>query len=111
MINRYIKLVINRYTNPKQKVKTKILQKLLIYPITFLIYIKRVFFQIEEKLPKVIYMSFVDNLEFLIYDCSNSKVARLLKKTKKVSLKWRASNSVIYIMCKTKIILFLKVCH
>lgn len=64
LINRKLELVIDRYTNLKQKVETGILQKLPVSLSLFLIYISEMFAQIIEKLPGIIFISFVDYLSF-----------------------------------------------
>lgn len=64
LINRELELVIDRYTNLKQKVEMRILQRLPVSPSWFLIYINGMFSQIIEKLPGILFISFVDYLSF-----------------------------------------------
>ena len=88
LTGRSVELVIDGFTNPKQKVETGIPQGSPVSPILFLIYISRVFSAIEVKLPDIICMSFVDDLAFLTSDRSIKKVAILLEKAGKIALEW-----------------------
>ena len=63
-------------------------------PILFLIYISGMFSQIEERLPGVTCVSFVDNLGFLTSGRSISIVGKLLEKAGKIALEWGGNNSV-----------------
>ena len=51
LTDRWVELVIDGHINPKCKVETGILQRSPISPILFLIYISRVFLEIESRLP------------------------------------------------------------
>lgn len=64
----------------------RILQVLPISLILFLIYISEVFSKVKEKLPNVIYVSFVNNLRFKIFDYSINKVAILVEKLGVIAL-------------------------
>ena len=75
-------------------------------PILFLIYISEVFSAIDTKLPNVKCVSFVDDLAFLISNCSINKIAKVLEKAGKIALQWGTSNSVTYDISKTEAILF-----
>ena len=104
LTDRWVELVIDGYTSPKQKVETGIPQGSPVSPILFLIYISGMFSTIEEKLPDVMCVSFVDDLGFLTSSHSISKVGKLLEKAGKIALEWGASNSVTYDMNKTEAI-------
>ena len=56
-------------------------------PILLLIYISGMFSQIEEKLPGITCVSFVDDLGFLISGHSISIVGKLLEKAGIIALK------------------------
>ncbi len=59
LTDRSVELVIDGFTNSRQKVESGILQDSPVSPILFLIYISRVFSIIEEQLPHVICMLYV----------------------------------------------------
>lgn len=103
-----MKLVIDGFTNPSEKVETGIAQELPVSLILFVIYINRVFSMVKIGLPNIIYTSFVNNLEYIISDCSIHKVARLFEKMRKITSECKTSNVVINDMSKTIVILFPK---
>lgn len=86
LTDRLVELVIDGFTNPKQKVETGIPQGSLVSPILFLIYISGVFSTVEKRLHNFICVSFVDGLGFITSDCSINKVTRLLEKKGKITL-------------------------
>lgn len=55
--------------------------------ILFLIYIHKIFKQVEKKLLKLILLSFIDNLRFIILEILIKKIVNTLKKTKKINFK------------------------
>ena len=73
LTDKSVKLVINRYTNSRQKVESGLTLRSPVSLILFLIYIGRVFFMIEDQLPHIICLSFINNLGFLIADQSVSQ--------------------------------------
>ncbi len=103
-----MKLVINGFTNPKQKVEIGIPQGSSASPILILIYICEVFSAIKAKLPDITYVSFVDNLAFLTSNHSIKNVAILLEKSEKIALEWETNHLVTYDINKTEAILFSK---
>lgn len=107
LTNRWVELVIDGYTNPKQKVESGIPQGSTVSPI-LLIFISGVFSQIEEKIPKITCISFVDDLGFLIGGHSPREVGRILEKAGQSALEWGANNLVTYNISKTEAILFSK---
>lgn len=63
-------------------------------------------------MPDIIYVSFVDDLAFLISDHSIKKLlAILLEKGEKITLECGTNNSVRYDISKIEAILFSKACH
>ena len=76
-----MELVIDGFANPIHKVKSGILQESLLSSILFLIHIRRVFSMIENQLPNITYLLFIDNLRLLtaIY-WQNSKDTRKSEK-------------------------------
>ena len=65
LTDRWVELVTDGYTNPTQKVETGTPQGSPVSPILSFIYISGMFSQIEEKLPDITCVSFVDDLGFL----------------------------------------------
>lgn len=108
LTDRSVELVIDGFTNPRQKVESGIPQGLPVSQILFLIYISGVFFVVEEHLPNVTCVSFVDDLGFITADRSISKIAKTLEKAGNIVLEWRANNTVIYGISKTEAVLFSK---
>lgn len=108
LTDRSVELVIDGFTSPRQRVKTRIPQGLPVSPILFLIYISGVFSIVEARLPNVTCLLFVDDLGFITSDRSISKVARLREKAGQIALEWEANNAVAYDMSKTEAVLFSK---
>lgn len=69
------------------------------------------FSQIEEKLPGITYVLFVDDLGFLMSGNSISIMGKLLEKTDKIALEWGPNNLVTYDRSKTKAVLISKAHH
>ena len=106
LTNRSVELVIDGFTNPRQKVESGIPQGSPVSPILFLIYISGVFSKIEEQLPDITCFFFIDDLGFLIADRSISKIAKTLEKVGQIALEWGANNAVTYDTSKTEAVLF-----
>lgn len=105
-IDRWVQLVTDRYINPKYKMETKISQKILVLPILFLIYISRVFLEIEFCLPQVTCLLFIDNLGFLADSNSVIKIKKMLEKTGKIAFNWSTHNAILYNIGKIEAMLF-----
>lgn len=103
-----MELVINEFTNLRQKVESGIPQGSPISPILFLIYINGVFAVIEKQLLNITCESFIDDLSFIIADRFISKIAKTLKKARHIVLKWGANNAVIYDISRTEAVIFSK---
>lgn len=58
--------MIDSYNNPKNDIETGICQELLVSLILFLIYISKIFKEIEKKFPKIVSLSFVNDLGFIV---------------------------------------------
>ena len=108
LTDRSVELVIDGYTNSRQRVESGIPQGSPVSPILFLIYISGVFSMIEDQLPYFICLSFINNLGFLTADQSVSKIAKILEKVGWIAIEWGANNAVIYNTSKTKAVLFSK---
>lgn len=106
LTDRSVELVIDRFTNPRQKVESGIPQGSPVSPILFLIYIRGIFSKIEEQLPDITCLSFIDDLGFLIADRSISKIAKTLEKVGQIALEWGANKAVTYVTSKTEVVLF-----
>ena len=103
-----MELVIDGFTNPRQKVESGIPQGSPVSPILFLIYISGVFSVVEKQLPNVTCVSFVDDLGFITADQSLNKIAKTLEKAGRIVLEWGVNNAVTYDMSKTEAVLFSK---
>ena len=108
LTDRSVELVIDGFTNPRQKIESGIPQGSPVSPILFLIYISGVFSVVEEQLPNVTCLSFVDDLEFITADRSVSKIAKTLEKAGHIVLEWGANNAVKYDLSKTEAFFFSK---
>ena len=80
-------IVIDSHINLKKKVKTGIPKKSLVLSILFLIYISGIFDAVKKQLPKIISLSFINDLKFLAYRNSIQKLVASLEKTKKTVIK------------------------
>ena len=100
--------MINRFINPKCKIETRILQKLLVLSIFFLIYISNIFLKIEKKVQDITYLTFLNNFGFFVVDKFMLKIEKLLEKIRKITFDWGIRNAIIYDISKIKAILFFK---
>ncbi len=101
-----MELVIDRFINLKNKVKTKIPQRSPVSPNFFLIYINGLFLEIETRLPQITCLFFVDNLAFLAAGQSVLQIKKILKKAGEITLNLGMRNAVTYNISKTEAILF-----
>ena len=101
-------MIIDRHANQEKRIETGIPKGSPISPILFLIYISRVFGQVEENLPGVVSLSFINDLGFIALGTSMKEIAKTLKKVSKVVLQWGKENAVIYNTGKTELVLFSK---
>ena len=108
LTDRSVELVVDGFTNPRQKIESGIPQGSPVSPILFLIYISGVFSVVEKQLLNVTCVSFVDDLGFITADRSISKIAKTVEKAGHIVLEWGANNAVTYDMSKTEAILFSK---
>lgn len=77
-------------------------------PILFWIYISRVFDVIEENNPAVIYLSFINNLGFIVFGTPVKEISQALDIEAFTVLHWDSINAVIYDTSKTETVLFSK---
>lgn len=110
LAERLVELVIDGFTNLRQKVESEIPQESPVSPILFLIYISEVFSIIKKHLLYVTCVSFIINLSFLIADLSISKLVKTLEKMGEIVLKREKNNAITYDTSKTKVVLFSKAC-
>ncbi len=108
LTDRWVELVIDGYINPKHKMETGISQGFPVSPILFLIYISRVFFQVESRLPQIFCLGFMDDLGFLVAGHSVLEINKSLEKAGKIALNWAVGHAVTYDISKTEAILFFK---
>lgn len=76
--------MIDGFINIKYKVETGIPQRLSVYHIFFLIYIRGIFLEIEKQMLNITCLLFMDNLEFLIAGKSMLEIKKSLKKAEKL---------------------------
>ncbi len=103
-----MELVINEFTNSRQKVKSGMPQRLSVSSILFLIYISRECAIVGKQLPNITYELFINDLGFIIAERFISKIAKTLKKVTHILFEWGTNNAVIYDMSRMEIILFSK---
>ena len=108
LTDRKIQLIIDGHANQEERIETGIPQGSPVSPILFLIYISGVFGQVEENLPGVVSLSFVDDLGFIASGASVKEIAKTLEKVSKVVLQWGKENAVTYDTGKTELVLFSK---
>ncbi len=101
-----MELVTDGHINPKYKIETKISQRTRVLPILFLIYISRVFLEIESCLPQVTCLLFIDNLGFLTDSNSVIKIKKMLEKAGKIAFDWSTHNAIMYNIGKIEVMLF-----
>lgn len=75
-------------------------------PILFLIYISGVFDKVTETNPFVIFLSFIDDLEFIASDSLIKKKVKALEKIIKTVLEYEVLNVVIYNISKIEAVFF-----
>lgn len=103
-----IQLVIDAHDNKKRKIKAGICQNSLVLPIFILIYISRVFNKVSETSVLVIFLSFVNDLEFIALSSSIKKIVKTLDKVAKTICQLGTLNEVTYNISKTETVLFSK---
>lgn len=98
--------MINGHNYQEKNVKIRITERLLAFLILFIIYISKVFKQIERQLSKVVSLLFIDDLRFIALEKSVKKICKTLEKFGKIVLKWKEENIITYNTAKTKLVLF-----
>lgn len=107
-MDRRVQLVIDRYNNKKREIETRTPQRSLVSPILFLIYISKVFIKVIENRSLVIFVSFIDDLGFIVSGSSVKEIVKALEKVAKEIIKWGRLNAVTYNTSKTEALLFSK---
>lgn len=72
--------MIDGHKNLENDVETGIFQRLLVFLILFLIYISRVFKQVEKELSEMVSLLFINDLNFIASKMSTKGIAKSLKK-------------------------------
>lgn len=106
--DRWVELIIDGYINLKYKVEIRIPQRSPVSPVLFLIYMSRVFLEIETQLPQVTRLLFIDNLGFLVAGNSVIKIKKILDKVGKIIFNLGMYNAIIYNINNIKALLFFK---
>ena len=108
LTDRKFQLVIYSLLNQERKIERGIPQRWPVSPILFLIYINRVFDQVQNELLEVLSLSFMDDLGFMVAGPSVKEIAKILEKVSKVVLQWNKDDAVTYDTGKTELVLFSK---
>ncbi len=103
-----IQLIIDGHDNKDQEIETKILQSSSILSKFFLIYISRVFDKMTEAYDLVTFLSFIDDLGFIILDISINWMVKIIEKVAKTILEKKIFNAVTYDISKIETLLFSK---
>lgn len=103
-----IQLIIDGHDNKDQEIETRILQSSSILSKFFLIYISRVFDKMTEAYDLVTFLSFIDDLGFIILDISINWVVKIIEKVAKTILEKKIFNAVTYDISKIETLLFSK---
>ena len=77
LTGREVELVIDGFANPRRKIKSGIPQGSPVSPILFLIYLSGVFQAVEEAVPGVSSLSFMDDLGFIAEGGSVSRWSQI----------------------------------
>ena len=101
-------MIINGYANQEERIETGITQGSPVSHMLFLIYISKLFSQVEKNLPRVILLSFVDNLGFITSGTSGKEIIKTLEKVSKIVFQWDKENTVTYNTNQTELMLFFK---
>ena len=106
LTNRKLQLVKDSHNNLEKKVETGIPQGSPICLILFLIYINKVFEQVEKNLPKIVSLLFVDILDFIMSKMLIKEIAKVLEKVGNLIIKRGGKIAITYTTAKTKLIMF-----
>ena len=79
---------------------------MLVFFILFLIYIRRIFEQVEREFPEIVSLLLIDNLAFIALKMSINNIVKVYGKVNNLVVEWRQKNAVIYNTAKTKLVLF-----
>ena len=108
LTDRWVKLVINECINLKKAMNTEISQESSISSILFLIYLSEMFTEIKKATSEIIFLSFVNNLRFIIKEESATKIVTTLKTVSKAVIQWDLKNAINYDVNKIEAVLFIK---
>lgn len=68
-----------------------------------------IFKQIKKKSVQIVFLLFINNLEFITSQILVKEIAKTLDKSSKFVSEWEAKNAVIYDIVKTKLVLFFQI--
>lgn len=101
--------MIDGYNNSKNAIKTGISQGSWASPILFLIYVGKAFEQEEKELPKIMFLSFVDDLSFIFSGTLVQEITKALEKIGNPIVEWGRKNAITYNMTKIELVIFSQV--
>ena len=109
LTDRRVKLVIDECINLKKAMNTEISQELSISSILFLIYLSEMFTEMKKTTSEIIFLSFVNDLRFIVEEESATKIVTTLKTVSKAVIQWDLKNAISYDVNKTEAVLFIKI--
>ena len=108
LTDRRVKLVIDECINSKKAMNTEISQESSVSSILFLIYLSEMFTEMKKATSEIIFLSFVNDLRFIVEEESATKIVTTLKTVSKAVIQWDLKNAISYDVNKTETVLFIK---
>jgi len=108
MSDRQVKLVLDGKTGEGNPVDTGIPQGSPVAPILFTTYLSGIFDKVEEAVPGIRGLSFVDDISWWADGTDSTAVAAKLSAAAAASIEWAAENGVAFDYGKTEAALFHK---
>ena len=108
LTDRRVKLVINECINSKKAMNIEISQESSVSSILFLIYLSEMFTEMKKATSEIIFLSFVNDLRFIVEEESATKIVTTLKTVSKTVIQWDLKNAISYNVNKTETVLFIK---
>lgn len=102
-----IELVIDKHDNKEEEIEIGIPQKLPLLPIFFLIYISRLFDEVEENNSEVTFL-LLEDLGFIAFGTLVTEIFQVLDIVASTVLHWGSINVIIYDTSKTEAMPFFR---